>query len=203
MAAMMFQGNASKRLPRQSAPGFSGSGLSASGLTLIEVMISFALLSLILATTFTFNLFILSQNKVQAESLREEQNLRMAMDAVEKRLREMDQQSLVYFPHQQTFRCQMKRPDQPGTMNVWLDFSGQNRNRLNTWLYFDKTSGTLRVNKKQEHNVLHRGIRDVTIEEVEPGKLIRVTLTGESATASSGEISQEMTLRVTYGREEP
>ena len=188
----------------------SRQGSASSGLTLIEVMISFALLSLILATTFTFNLFILTQNRAQAEAFQEEQNLRLAMEAIEKRLREMDQQTLTYHPQQQTFKAQMKRPSQPGTMNVWMDFSGLNRNRLNTWLYFHRDSGTLRVNKNKEHNVLHYGIEDVVIEELEPGSLIKVTLTGKPGQATgqksnpsnSEPVTQEMILHLNYGRDE-
>lgn len=178
--------------------------MNQKGLTLIEVMISFALLSLIMLTVFQFNFFIMANNKAQAQTMEAEQNLRQAMEFIEIRLREMDTQTLQYVPAQQTFKARMQRPDGSGEMVVWMDFSGKNRNRLNTWLYHDETSKTLRISKNREHNVLHLNIDSVDVEEVTPGSLIRITLTSTPPKANNHEhsISQSMVLHLTYQRGE-
>lgn len=178
--------------------------INQRGLTLIEVMISFALLSLIMLTVFQFNFFIMANNRTQAQTMEAEQNLRQAMAFIEKRLREMDTQTLQYVPAQQTFKARMQRPDGPGQMTVWMDFSGKNRNRLNTWLYHDETSKTLRVSKNREHNVLHLNINEVEVEEIKPGSLIKITLTSSTAQHenSSNALSHSMVLHITYQHEE-
>ena len=174
--------------------------LNQRGFTLIEVIISFTLLSLIMLTVFQFNFFILASNRAQAQTLETEQNLRQAMEFIEKRLREMDSQTLEYVPAQQTFKARMQRPDSPGQMVVWVDFSGKNRNRLNTWLYHDETSKTLRVSKNREHNVLHLNIDAVEVEELTPGALVKITLTSTPPNTNNPEhsISQSMVFHLTY-----
>ena len=178
--------------------------INQRGLTLIEVIISFALLSLIMLTVFQFNFFILANNRAQAQTLEDEQNLRQAMEFIEKRLREMDAQTLQYVPAQQTFKSRMQRSDGPGQLTVWMDFSGKNRNRMNTWLYHDETSKTLRVSKNREHNVLHLNIDTVEVEEITPGSLIRITLTSTPAQHEEGSnaLSHSMVLHITYQHEE-
>lgn len=175
------------------------------GLTLVEVLVSFTLLSIIMLTFFQFNFFIISNNRAQAQALETEQNLRQAMEFIEKRLREMDSQTLQYVPAQQTFKARMNRPGGPGHITVWVDFSGHNRNRLNTWLYHDRTSGTLRISKNGEHNVLHRHIDTVKVEELSPGSLIKITLTSTARTTGNthATVSHSMVLNLNYYREVP
>ncbi|MEN1759300.1 prepilin-type N-terminal cleavage/methylation domain-containing protein [Anoxynatronum sibiricum] len=163
-------------------------------MTLIEVMISLALISLLLLVTYTGSLFVFSHHRQQSHQFKEEQNLRQAMDAIEKRFREMNQQEITFHPAQQSFKSRVPRTDFPGMTTVWIDFSGINRNRLNTWLYFDRTSGTLRVNKNNEHNVLYTGIEDILITEVISGKLVEITLIGQRVNRE-----QTLTLKLSYG----
>ena len=178
--------------------------INQRGLTLIEVIISIALLSLIMLTVFQFNFFILANNRAQAQTLEDEQNLRQAMEFIEKRLREMDTQTLQYVPAQQTFKSRMQRSDGHGQITVWMDFSGKNRNRMNTWLYHDETSNTLRVSKNREHNVLHLNIGAVEVEEITPGSLIKITLRSTPLSQKGHEpvLSHSMVLHLTYGYEE-
>ncbi len=168
------------------------------GMTFIEVIISLSVLSLLFITLSHVTVFYLTQNRFLGDNMAAEQNMRMAMESIEKRLREMDSQSLQYIPHQQTFQCQMPRPNGTGDMTIWMDFSGVNRNRRNTWLYYDKTSATLRVNKNQEHNVLHKSISKVLIEELNHGSLIRITLTSHGK-GQPHEVTHSMVLHLTYG----
>ena len=170
---------------------------SSQGLTLIEIIVSFGLLSIVLLAMFTTSLFFITQSRSQADAFMKEQNMRMAMDAIEKRLREMNTRHLIYQPSQQTFKSQMEHPEGKGQITVWIDFSGKNRNRLNTWLYYDESTGTLRVSRNREHNILHLGIGGVTVSELIPGSLIKIALTSEC-----GGKRQEMILRLSYGRDE-
>ncbi len=178
--------------------------INQKGLTLIEVIISFALLSLIMLAVFQFHFFIIVNSKAQAETMETEQNLRQAMGFIEKRLREMDNQTLQYVPAQQTFKSRMKRTDGPGQITVWMDFSGRIRNSLNTWLYHDKTSKTLRVSKNREHNVLHLNIDTVEVEEITPGSLIKITLTSTPDHKGSNDtaVSHSMVMHLNYAQEE-
>lgn len=170
---------------------------STTGLTLIEVMISMALISLLLMAAYSGSFFIMTHHRQQSHQFKEEQNLRQAMDAIEKRFRELNQQNITYQPAQKTFKSSIPRAGFPGTTTVWIDFSGFNRNRLNTWLYFDRTSGTLRVSKNHEHNVLYTGIEDILITEVIAGSLIEIKLVGRRI-----DREQTLTLKLTYGSDD-
>ena len=146
------------------------------GLTLIEIIISFALLSLVLMTMATGSLLIQTQSQEQIRQLRSRQNIDHAVIAIEKRFQLSNQQRIRFQANQQTFHSLMTSDQQPGMKSVWMDFSGSQRNTPNTWLYFHRTTGTLRVNLNQEHNVLISGIGHIETREIIPDRLIRIIL---------------------------
>jgi len=150
------------------------------GLTLVEVMVSLSLLSLVLVTLCTFTLFYLTRHQAQVKDLYHKQQLSQAANLIEKRVREMDQLDLTYFPHTQTFRSRMPRPDHPGDILTWISFSGTHHHRPMTWLYHDASSATLRSNLNREHNVLFEHIQSVQVTELVPDTLIQITVLGKA-----------------------
>lgn len=150
------------------------------GLTLIEIILSFALLSLVLITFHTCVMFGLTQHNRQQAQLKADRNLRLSVDLIEKRLREMDRQSIVYKPAQKTFEAVMKVPQHSSPVNVKVDLSGMNKlYGHHTWIYYSRTTGTLRANKAGEHNILSTGISRIEVTELIAGQLFEITLTGE------------------------
>ncbi|MDW7670631.1 MAG: prepilin-type N-terminal cleavage/methylation domain-containing protein [Bacillota bacterium] len=148
------------------------------GLTLIEVIISLSLLSLVLVTFFTCGLFALNQHLQQSKQLRADRNLRISVDLIEKRLREMDRQQIEYKPSSQVFEARMNIPNSSLKADVRVDLSGKSSSNHNTWIYFDRASGSLRTNKAGEHNVQIPGIENIDVNEVITGQLFLITLTG-------------------------
>lgn len=148
------------------------------GLTLIEIIISFALLSIILLTVFTMSAFVMKENRHQADVLKDGQVLRESLDLIEKRLREMNRYAVTYLPEEKTFQCVMKVPESNQPVTVRVDLSGKTRSAHHTWVYFNRNTSSLMVNKKGEHNVLSREIADLDVKEIVPGRLFEISLTG-------------------------
>lgn len=146
------------------------------GLTLIEVMISFSLLSLLLMTMATGSVFLQKNSQEQIDRLRHEQNIRHAIIAIEKRIQQSNQQRLAYRSNQSLFVSELYDEKTSQWYPVYLQFDGENPKKTNTWLYFHRNSGTLRVNLKGEHNVLISGIGRIETDEVIPGRLVRITI---------------------------
>ncbi len=146
------------------------------GLTLIEVMISFSLLSLVLMTMATGSLFVQRNSQEQIHRLRQEQNIRYAVIAIEKRFQQSNQQRIRYEEAQQLFTSELFDEDKAEWYTVFFQFNGMQAARKNTWLYFHQTSGTLRVNLNGEHNVLLSGIDTIHTAVVIPDRLVRLTV---------------------------
>ena len=146
------------------------------GLTLIEVIISFSLLSLLLMTMATGSAFVLRNSQEQIHRLRQEQNVRHAVIAIEKRIQQSNQQRIRYQSNQNLFVSELYDETIHQWYPVYLQFNGMQTNRRNTWLYFHRVSGTLRVNLNGEHNVLLSGIGLIETDVLMPDRLVRITV---------------------------
>lgn len=146
------------------------------GLTLIEVMISFLLLSLLLMTMATSSSFIQKSSQQQMQQLRCEQNIRHGIIAIEKRFQQSNQQRIAYRKDQQLFISELYDEDKDEWYRVFFRFDGYHTTRKNTWLYFHRASGTLRVNLNGEHNVLLSGIGLIETDVLLPDRLVRITV---------------------------
>ncbi|WP_093313227.1 type II secretion system protein [Tindallia californiensis] len=146
--------------------------LNSKGLTLIEVILSFAMMTLLVATMVTGSTFITKHNKAQMRQLRYEQNIRYAVIAIDKRFQQSNRQELYYQSDQQLFTSNVYDNVKDEWRFVYFQFDGAFTDRKNTWLYFHKDSNSLRVNLNGEHNVLASGIDRIEIEEIENNRLV-------------------------------
>ncbi len=144
------------------------------GHSLIESILSLALISIILMlllpicrTYFTFH------NKL-GNKLSQERNTRFALNYIEKEFGKFSRNSIVYIPEKQS----IKGKDYMGR-DVWIDLSGQRRNDKNTLIYFHKTNGEIRINKDGENNVLCNNIEDISIKEIIENELLEITITAK------------------------
>ncbi|WP_168198273.1 PilW family protein [Crassaminicella thermophila] len=139
------------------------------GVTLIEVMISITLFSIIMISLTTYFLGIINNCNSQMEILKMKQNVRFALNQIDKILRECNQQEIIYYDNMKKFELKNNKDD-----TVFVDLSGIQQNKFNTILYFNKDKRQLRINKKGEHNVLIDYIKDISIKEIIDNKLIEI-----------------------------
>ncbi|AOY77055.1 PilW family protein [Clostridium formicaceticum] len=142
---------------------------SNRGITLVEVLLAMTLFAIILMSLITILTQYISYYRDYHERLAIKQSTRLALNYIEKRIRECNHQQMIYHAESQTIEGQNSMQER-----VWVDLSGQIRYEENTLLYFNRTTGELRVNKNKEHNVLVRNIKEIIIREIIEGRLIEI-----------------------------
>jgi len=144
------------------------------GLTLIETLIAMTLSSIILMIAINQLNLALKSYTTQRNTLKAQRNMQFAMNYIEKRIRELDQNEIIYHGEIQTIEGKDYKQ-----AKAWIDLSGNTRSSLNTLIYFYRDRGELRVNKNRENNVLVEEIKEVTVREITEGALIEILIYGE------------------------
>ncbi|SDK51835.1 PilW family protein [Natronincola ferrireducens] len=139
------------------------------GVTLIEIVVSITLISIVMMALTTIFIYSIGSYSRQVDEIAAKQKVQFALNYIEKRIRECDQYQITYHSNNQTIEGR----DFEGK-KVWIDLSGRRRNSFNTLLYFYRDRGELRVNKKNENNVLVDGIRDILVREIVEGELLEI-----------------------------
>ncbi|MCC5911459.1 MAG: prepilin-type N-terminal cleavage/methylation domain-containing protein [Clostridiaceae bacterium] len=150
------------------------------GLTLIEVIVSIALLVIIMAILSNFFVSNISYCKDINETLEVKQNAHLALNYIKKRIRELNRSEIQYFSDEQIFKGKDSRGE-----SSWIDLSGKITYKRNTLLYFYKTTGELRVNKAGEHNVLTDHITNIVITELVEGELVEIEVFADTINYST------------------
>ncbi|ABR48638.1 hypothetical protein Amet_2485 [Alkaliphilus metalliredigens QYMF] len=146
------------------------------GLTLIEVLIAMTIGSMIVILSISYLNIVVRGYITQQDTLRVERNMRFALNYIEKRIRECDQNQIIY--HSDTRTIEGRNYD---NQSIWIDLSGNKRSQPNTLIYFYKDTGELRVNKNNENNVLVNMINDIIVNELVEGKLIEIEIFGHGS----------------------
>ncbi|MDR5658207.1 prepilin-type N-terminal cleavage/methylation domain-containing protein [Serpentinicella sp. ANB-PHB4] len=139
------------------------------GFTLIEILIALSFSAIILMTLSTYLNFAYRQTSKQIEGVAHNYHTRFAMSYIEKTLREMDQTRITFHRSRTTFEGFNSQEK-----HVRVDLSGNQRNQFNTLLYFNRSTNQIRVNMRNEHNVLATFIEDIRVTEIIEGKLIEI-----------------------------
>lgn len=137
------------------------------GFTLVELIIASAITLVIIATLTNFLSFTYSNTYKKIDEIVHVRNTRFALNYIEKRLRDMDQMTLVYYSDIKA----IKGYTNSGFIR-WIDLSGTRRN--NAFIYFNRSTKQLRVNINNENNILVSFIEHVEIREIEPSNLIEI-----------------------------
>lgn len=139
------------------------------GFTLIECIVSIALISIIIINASSVLSFAINSYKHYTETWQVEHNQQLALKYIEKRLKEFNQESIIFDSKNNIFQG-TRHNGQIG----YVDLSGKISYNKNTMIYFYKTRKEVRVNKNSEHNVLVSNIDDVIVNELIEGKLIEI-----------------------------
>ncbi|SES71240.1 hypothetical protein SAMN05660297_00349 [Natronincola peptidivorans] len=139
------------------------------GLSLIEVILSMSIFCCILLGLISFMMQNITIQHHLVKSLTPQQNTRFALNYIEKRIRECNQQSLIYHSTEKLIEGKNHENE-----TIWIDLSGNKRNHYNTLLYYYAEKGELRVNKNGEHNVLIDEIEDILVTEVIENQLLAI-----------------------------
>lgn len=161
------------------------------GFTLIEAIISIALITIII--TAASSLFALAFNgyKRYTDTRQIKYDVHIASKYIEKGLREFNQEDIIFDSDKNIFQSKNCDCD-----NVWVDLSGKKSLKKNTLIYFYRTTKEIRVNKNGEHNVLCGNIDDVTVNELIEGQLIEIEVIADKI-----EYSNKIRLNLNYRKD--
>ncbi|NBG88791.1 prepilin-type N-terminal cleavage/methylation domain-containing protein [Isachenkonia alkalipeptolytica] len=148
--------------------------LDSKGFTLLELMLTLLLSSLLILTYATIVLQSVQYWQYHIEQVRVHENLQYALHYIEKNIRQFNQQEIQYIPDMK----QIISRNSQGELS-YMDFSGENLNQWNTYLYYQKGNRRLLINRKRENNVLAQDIDQLIIKEVQSGALIEVSISSK------------------------
>ncbi len=144
---------------------------SEKGFSLIEVIISVAVLGMVLifiSNLFNMNVkYWVSFNK----ELEIKRNLNITKIFIEKGVRECNQANIIYDDRNKIIKGKNSNGD-----IVFVNLSGKRIYDYNTLIYFYKDTKEVRINKSGEHNVLAKYIDDIIIKEIIPEQLLEIVI---------------------------
>jgi len=149
----------------------NGNLLNNKGFTLLELMLVLLLCTLLVSVYIGIVSKVLEYWQEKNEEIRIHENLQYSLHFIEKNLRQLDQQQIEYFPES----MQIISNNSLGQTS-YMDFSGKMCYMENTYFYYHAGNRQLRINRKNEHNVVSINIDQVRIRELVPGTLVEVTL---------------------------
>lgn len=161
------------------------------GFILMENIISIALISIIIISISFLFCFVLNSYKHYIELWQTEHDADITLKYIEKRLREFNQESIIFYSKENIFKG--KNYD---NKNMWIDLSGKKPLGNNRLIYFYKSKKEIRVNKNNEHNVLTDNIEDVIINELVEGQLIEIEVI-----TNKSNYSKKIKLNLNYKKE--
>lgn len=125
------------------------------------------------------------------DGLQEEHQVDYTLKYIEKRLREFNQQNIIFDSTQNIFKGKNDIDE-----NAFIDLGGKTSYKKNTMIYFYRSRQEIRVNKNTEHNVLVKQIEDIIVRELVEGKLIEIEVI-----AAGGEYSNKIKLNLDYRKD--
>lgn len=142
------------------------------GFTLIECIVSIALISMIMISISLILSFALNSYGRHTDDWQTKHDVYIASKYIEKSLREFNQEDIIFDGDNNIF--QGKDYD---NKSAWVYLSGKRPFKTNILIYFYDDTKEIRVNKNNENNVLCGNIGNVTVNELIEGKLIEIEVT--------------------------
>ncbi|MGB4313205.1 MAG: prepilin-type N-terminal cleavage/methylation domain-containing protein [Natronincolaceae bacterium] len=158
------------------------------GFTLIESIISVALISIITIITSSLFSFAFNSYKRYTDTRQIKYDVYIASKYIEKGLKEFNQEDVIFDSDKNIFQSKNCNNE-----NVWVDLSGKKSLKKNTLIYFYRVTKEIRVNKNNEHNVLCGNIDDVAVNELIEGRLIEIEVIADKI-----EYSNKIKLNLNY-----
>lgn len=162
------------------------------GFTLIEVIISIALITIII--TATSSLFALATNsyKRYTDTWQVKHDVHTALKYIEKGLKEFNQEDIIFDSDKNIF--QSKNCD---NKNVFVNLSGKvPRKQDISLIYFNRPEKRVGVNKNGEYNTLANDIDDIKVNELIEGQLIEIEVVTDKI-----EYSNKIRLNLNYRKD--
>ena len=139
------------------------------GFTLVECIVSIALISIIMIGISLILSFALNSYGRHIVLWQTKHDVYIASKYIEKSLREFNQEDIIFDSNNNIF--QGKDYD---NKSAWVYLSGKRSFKTNTLIYFYNDTKEIRVNKNNENNVLCGNIGNVIVNELIEGKLIEI-----------------------------
>ena len=141
--------------------------INRKGFTLIELIVSLTLGIVILTVVLNYFSFVYKNIYNKYDHIVHMRNTRFALNYIEKRLRDVDQSTIIYHSNLKAFEGLTS-----SGVRRWIDLSGYMRN--SAFIYFNRPTRQLRVNMNSENNVLVPFVYDVAVREIGTNNVVEI-----------------------------
>jgi prepilin-type N-terminal cleavage/methylation domain-containing protein len=145
------------------------------GFTLVEISISIVLFSIIMTAFMSYFIFCVKNCTKQLEVLDDKENLRQALDYIERSIKFCNQEKFIYDETSKTLMGEDLEKNK-----VLIDLSGKINYEDHVLIYFYKHKKQLRRSINGEHNVLLGEIEDIHVTEIIKNKLLEIEISTEN-----------------------